>query len=169
MEGKIFVAIAFTAIGLTLCPVNTWANKVGQISASSALGENTVIPEASIDPSQGLTISFIRTNEYVQQVRVKRGLVDLQFDSALPSGSEASPGAKVIYVSPKSRNSSIFRMSVVTNDSVNKRRLYQILLKVASTEFFTVEVVPDSVLQDGQPGVSGAPTPDKQQTQAIKK
>jgi hypothetical protein len=148
MVGKLLLqTILIVIIGITFNPMIAWSNKVGRISQSSALGENTDIPKVSVHPSNGLTLSFTRTDEFVQQVRVKKGMVDLQFDSQLPSSSDANTnGAKIIYITPKRSTSSSFLMSIVTNNSSNQHRIYQLMLTVTKTEFLMVEIVPDKLM-----------------------
>jgi hypothetical protein len=139
------------------------------IGQSQGLGGKDV-PTLEISPLWGLTISFIKTNELVQQARISdpaRVLVD--FDSPLAGGSEpripqisvpgrSQGGAAVIYLrqigdpfklptrlTAKAKKSSKLPLTIITTDRSNQRRLYQFLLVLGKdTKYSTVEVVPDS-------------------------
>ena len=141
------------------------------IGQSQGLGGKDV-PTLEISPLWGLTISFIKTNELVQQARISdpaRVLVD--FDSPLAGGSESrvlqtgvpgrSPGgAAVIYLrqigepfklptrlTAKAKRSNKLPLTIITTDRLNQRKLYQFLLVLGKdTKSSAVEVVPDSFL-----------------------
>jgi hypothetical protein len=139
------------------------------IGQSQGLGGKDV-PTLEISPLWGLTISFIKTNELVQQARISdpsRVLVD--FDSPLAGGSEpripqlgvpgrTQAGAAVIYLrqigdpfklptrlTAKAKKSSKLPLTIITTDRSNQRKLYQFLLVLGKdTKYSAVEVVPDS-------------------------
>jgi hypothetical protein len=139
------------------------------IGQSQGLGGND-IPTLEISPVWGLTISFIKTNELVQQARISdpsRVLVD--FDSPLTGGIEprtpqlgapgrTPTGAAVIYLrqigdpfklptrlTAKAKKSNKLPLTIITTDRSNQRKLYQFLLVLGKdTKYSTVEVVPDS-------------------------
>lgn len=143
-----------------------------QVSISQSQGTNGKdLPNLEISPLWGLTISFLKTNETVQQVRISdpaKVLVD--FDSPLSGGLEPrSPlavgtqgrsisGASVIYLrqlgdpfklptrlTAKAKKSNQLPLSVITIDKSNQRKLYQFLLVLGKdTNNSTVEIVPDS-------------------------
>jgi hypothetical protein len=139
------------------------------IGQSQGLGGKDV-PTLEISPLWGLTISFIKTNELVQQARISdpaRVLVD--FDSPLAGGNEqripqlgapgrSQGGAAVIYLrqigdpfklptrlTAKAKKSSLLPLTIITTDRSNQRKLYQFLLVLGKdTKYSAVEVVPDS-------------------------
>ncbi len=139
------------------------------IGQSQGLGGKDV-PTLEISPLWGLTISFIKTNELVQQARISdpaRVLVD--FDSPLAGSSEprvsqlgapgrSQGGAAVIYLrqigdpfklptrlTAKAKKSSKLPLTIITIDRSNQRKLYQFLLVLGKdTKYSAVEVVPDS-------------------------
>jgi hypothetical protein len=145
-----------------------------QVSASQSQGQGGKdVPTLEISPLWGLTISFIKTNELVQQVRISdpsRVLVD--FDAPLGSGTETRQqvqtntqgrtinGASIIYLrqigdpiklptrlTRSAKNSNKIPLTVITVDRSNQRKLYQFLLVLGKdTKYSTVEVVPDSQL-----------------------
>ncbi|KAM3095556.1 hypothetical protein ACKFKG_13160 [Phormidesmis sp. 146-35] len=142
-----------------------------QVSASQSQGAGAV-PTLDLSPTWGLTVSFIKTGELVQQVRVgdpSRVVVD--FDSPLsPAGisgaansgtqSNAATGATVIYLRQLStplnldlrlpnaaRDTSQVPLTIITLDRANTRRLYQFRLILGKqTDYSTVEVVPDTMM-----------------------
>ncbi len=148
-----------------------------QVSASISQGiGGSAVPTLDVSPTWGLTLSFIKTGELIQQVRVgdpSRVVVD--FDSPLaPAGqsSNASPaqgrissGATIVYLRqlsepldlglrlPKdARNTQQVPLTVLTVDRANQRRLYQFrLLLGRKTDYSTVEVVPDAQLPKKTP------------------
>jgi hypothetical protein len=141
------------------------------IGQSQGLGGKDV-PVLEISPLWGLTISFIKTNELVQQARISdpaKVLVD--FDSPLVGGVEprlatadsprrAPTGAAVIYLrqigdpfklptrlTAKAKKSNKLPLTIITIDRSNQRKLYQFLLVLGKdTKYSAVEVVPDSFL-----------------------
>ena len=143
-----------------------------QVSASQSQGAGAV-PTLDVSPTWGLTVSFIKTGELVQQVRVgdpSRVVVD--FDSPLsPAGtsgtinsgtqSNAATGATVIYLRQLStplnlnlrlpnaaKDTSQVPLTVITLDRANTRRLYQFRLILGKqTDYSTVEVIPDAMPQ----------------------
>jgi hypothetical protein len=153
-----------------------------QVSASQSQGQGGKdVPTLEISPLWGLTISFIKTNELVQQVRISdpsRVLVD--FDAPLGGGAETRQqlqvntqgrtinGASIIYLrqigdplklptrlTRSAKSSNKIPLTVVTIDRSNQRKLYQFLLVLGKdTKYSTVEVVPDSQLPRKSP--SGA-------------
>jgi hypothetical protein len=147
-----------------------------QVSASESQGSGGKdVPTLDISPLWGLTLSFIKTNEVVQQVRIgdpSRIVVD--FDTPLGGVSNTetrqsavnntSPatrsGASVIYLrqigdplklptrlTASAKKSSKIPLTVITIDRSNQRKLYQFLLVIGkNTKYSTVEVVPDSLI-----------------------
>jgi hypothetical protein len=138
---------------------------------SQGLGGKDV-PTLDVSPLWGLTLSFIKTNEVVQQVRIgdpSRVVVD--FDTPLSgvstetrqSGAASTAvrsGAAVIYLrqigdplklptrlTASAKKSSNIPLTVITVDRSNQRKLYQFLLVLGkNTKYSTVEVVPDSLM-----------------------
>jgi hypothetical protein len=148
-----------------------------QVSASQGQGSGGKdVPTLDISPLWGLTISFIKTNELVQQVRISdpaRVVVD--FDAPL-GGEIRQPlqlntqgrtmsGASVIYLrqighplqlptrlTPKAQKSNQIPLTVITIDRANQHKLYQFLLVLGKdTKYSTVEVIPDAQMPRQQP------------------
>jgi hypothetical protein len=137
------------------------------------------VPTLDVSPLWGLTLSFIKTNEVVQQVRIgdpSRVVVD--FDTPLSGGvstetrqsgaanTAVRSGAAVIYLrqigdplklptrlTASAKKSSKIPLTVITVDRSNQRKLYQFLLVLGkNTKYSTVEVVPDSLMpRTGKP------------------
>jgi hypothetical protein len=152
-----------------------------QVSASQSQGQGGKdVPTLEVSPVWGLTISFIKTNELVQQVRIgdpARVLVD--FDAPLVGG-DARPqiqgntqgrtmnGASVIYLrqigeplkihnrlTRSAKKSNKIPLTVITIDRSNQRKLYQFVLVLGKeTKYSTVEVVPDSQLPRSAPSAA---------------
>lgn len=148
-----------------------------QVSASTSQGVGgSAVPTLDVSPTWGLTLSFIKTGELIQQVRVgdpSRVVVD--FDSPLGSVGQSgnapatqgrvASGATVIYLRqlseplnlglrlPKdARNTQQVPLTVLTVDRANQRRIYQFrLLLGRKTDYSTVEVVPDAQLPQRPP------------------
>lgn len=159
---------------LKLAPADAMAFR--QVSASQSQGSGAV-PTLDVSPTWGLTVSFIKTGELVQQVRVgdpSRVVVD--FDSPLsPAGtsgtinsgtqSNAATGATVVYLRQLStplnldlrlpnaaKDTSQVPLTVITLDRANTRRLYQFRLILGKqTDYSTVEVIPDAMMLQPKP------------------
>lgn len=140
-----------------------------QVSASQSQGSGgKEVPTLDISPLWGLTLSFIKTNEVVQQVRISdpsRILVDFdaplggEFRPTLQTGTQGRTmsGATVIYLrqigdplklptrlTASAKKSNKIPLTVITIDRTNQRKLYQFLLVLGKdTKYSTVEVVPD--------------------------
>ena len=147
------------------------------VSAQQARGRKGAVPTLNLSPTWGLTLSFIKTGEQVQQVRVgdpSRILVD--FDSPLSSGS-GDGGATVIYLRQlgqpldlglrlpgAARHTNQVPLTVVTTGPQG-RQLYQFRLMLGQeTPVSTVEVVPEPLMPNslpelirGLPGVAPLP------------
>ncbi|MBD1847553.1 hypothetical protein H6F89_29955 [Cyanobacteria bacterium FACHB-63] len=163
------------ASGAIANPVHAIAFRQVSASVSQGIGGGAV-PTLDVSPTWGLTLSFIKTGELIQQVRVgdpSRVLVD--FDSPLVPvmQSENTPtnqgriasGATIIYLRqlsepldlglrlPKdARNTQQIPLTVLTVDRTNQRRLYQFqLLLGRKTDYSTVEVVPEAQLPQRTP------------------
>jgi hypothetical protein len=141
-----------------------------QVSVSQSQGQGGKdVPTLEVSPVWGLTISFIKTNELVQQVRIgdpARILVD--FDAPLVGDNRPQiqgntqgrtmNGASVIYLrqigeplkihnrlTRSAKKSNKIPLTVITIDRSNQRKLYQFVLVLGKeTKYSTVEVVPDS-------------------------
>jgi hypothetical protein len=130
-----------------------------QVSIGQSQGTNGKdLPTLEISPLWGLTISFLKTNEVVQQVRISDpAKVAVDFDAPLSGGLEpraplqlatqpgnsgrSISGASVIYLrqlgdpfklptrlTAKAKKSSKLPLTVITLDKSNQRKLYQFLL-----------------------------------------
>ncbi len=130
-----------------------------QVSIGQSQGTNGKdLPNLEISPLWGLTISFIKTNEVVQQVRISDpAKVAVDFDAPLSGGLEpraplqlatqsgnsgrSISGASVIYLrqlgdpvklptrlTVKAKKSNKLPLTVITIDKSNQRKLYQFLL-----------------------------------------
>jgi hypothetical protein len=172
MQSKIFWGGCLAIASFLFCPTTAQADiGVRQVSIGQSQGTGgNDLPTLEISPLWGLTISFIKTNELVQQVRISdpaRVLVD--FDSPLTGGGEprlpqlgsqsrSLAGAAVIYLrqigtpfklptrlTASAKKSSRLPLTVITTDRSNQRKLYQFLLVLGKdTKYSTVEIVPDS-------------------------
>jgi hypothetical protein len=163
----------YLTLSVSLCWVTTVQAEMSfrQVSTSESQGMGGKdVPTLDISPLWGLTISFIKTNEMVQQVRISdpsRVVVD--FDTPLGSGetrqsalanTQTRSGAAVIYLrqigdplrlptrlTASAKKSSKIPLTVITVDRSNQRKLYQFLLVIGkNTKYSTVEVVPDNLL-----------------------
>jgi hypothetical protein len=161
------------AILLSFTPISLAEIGFRQVSSSQSQGSNGKdVPTLDVSPLWGLTISFLKTNELVQQVRIgdpSRIVVD--FDAPLTGGAADARqavqtntqgrtlnGASVIYLrqigdplrlptrlTRSAKNSNKIPLTVITIDRSNQRKLYQFLLVLGKdTKYSTVEVVPDS-------------------------
>jgi hypothetical protein len=130
-----------------------------QVSIGQSQGtKGKDLPTLEISPLWGLTISFLKTNEVVQQVRISDpAKVAVDFDAPLSGGLEpraslqlatqpgnpgrSISGASVIYLrqlgdpfklptrlTAKAKKSSKLPLTVITLDKSNQRKLYQFLL-----------------------------------------
>lgn len=171
MQSKFFWGGCLTIASFLFCPTTAQADiGVRQVSIGQSQGTGgNDLPTLEISPLWGLTISFIKTNELVQQVRISdpaKVLVD--FDSPLAGGeprssqlggqSRSLTGAAVIYLrqigtpfklptrlTARAKKSSKLPLTVITTDRSNQRKLYQFLLVLGKdTKYSTVEIVPDS-------------------------
>lgn len=132
-----------------------------QVSQSQSQGEAGPFPELALSPHWGLTLSFIKTGEQIQQVRVgdpSRILTD--FDTPLEGQrSHRSGGAHVIYLRQlaqpldldlrlpgPARHSNQVPLTVITQGR-SGLNLYQFQLSLGqASQHSTVEVVPDGQL-----------------------
>lgn len=129
------------------------------VSVQQAQGLQGAVPSLNLSPTWGLTLSFIKTGERVQQVRIgdpSRVLVD--FDSPLSSG-QSEGGATVLYLRQlgqpldlglrlpaAARQTNQVPLTVVTAGTQG-RKLYQFrLLLDQETSVSTIEVVPESMM-----------------------
>jgi hypothetical protein len=174
MKPRIFwgscLATAFFLSSTTTTLANITFRQVSTSQGQGIGGKD--VPTLEISPLWGLTLSFIKTNEMVQQVRISdpsRVIVD--FDAPL-GGGEIRPtlqtgtqgrtmtGATVIYLrqlgdplklpsrlTAGAKKSNKIPLTVITVDRANQRKLYQFLLVLGKdTKYSTVEVVPDSMM-----------------------
>ncbi|MBW4444455.1 MAG: hypothetical protein KME10_25185 [Plectolyngbya sp. WJT66-NPBG17] len=167
--------ILITSSAAIANPVHAMAFRQVSASMSQGIG-GSAVPMLDVSPTWGLTLSFIKTGELIQQVRVgdpSRVVVDFDSPLALVGQSGNAPtsqgrttsGATIVYLRqlsepldlglrlPKdARNTRQVPLTVVTVDRANQRKLYQFRLLLGSkTDYSTVEVVPDAQLPQRQP------------------
>ena len=152
--------VGLTTLALTLAlnaPAQAEMRRT-QVSQSQSQGEAGAFPALAISPQWGLTLSFIKTGEQIQQVRVgdpSRILTD--FDTPLEGQREG--GAHVIYLRQlaqpldldlrlpgPARQSHQVPLTVITQGR-SGLNLYQFQLSLGqASQHSTVEVVPDAQL-----------------------
>lgn len=167
--------ILIASSGAIANPVHAMAFRQISASVSQGIGGGAV-PTLDVSPTWGLTLSFIKTGELIQQVRVgdpSRVVVDFdsplapvgQSENSLSTQGRIASGATVVYLRqlseplnlglrlPKdARNTQQVPLTVLTVDRANQRRLYQFrLLLGRKTDYSTIEVVPDAQLPQRTP------------------
>jgi hypothetical protein len=183
------VGLVFTGLMLA-SPNPAQAMAFRQVAANQGRGANgAAVPTLDVSATWGLTISFLKTNELIQQVRVgdpSRLVVD--FDAPLASGGAgaassvgSNTGATIIYLRQLSepldldlrltkaaRNTKQVPLTVLTVDNAGSRKMYQFrLLLDRDTDYSTVEIVPDAMMPQRAPIVPPAKTPAKTLPQTI--
>ena len=156
---------------MLVVPKPAAAQAFRQVSTTQTQGlASQPIPTIEVSSLWGLTISFIPSGEFIQQVRVgdpSRVVVD--FDAPLGDGETQSQGdqvsgATVIYLrqlgqplnldqrlTSQARNSEAMPLTVITLDRQRNRRLHQFRLQLGgSPEYSTVEVMPDVMIAQRQ-------------------
>jgi len=132
--------------------------RMTRVSMSQSQGEDGALPRLPISPKWGLAVSFIKTGEQIQQVRVgDPSRIVTSFDS--PLEGQRNGGASVIYLRELSqplemdlrlpgeaRHSNQVPMSVVTQGR-SGLKFYQFQLELGqATHHSAVEVVPDALM-----------------------
>ena len=129
-----------------------------KVSVSQSQGEAGAFPQLSLSPQWGLALSFIKTGEQIQQVRVgDPSRIVTDFDT--PLEGQRGGGASVIYLRQlaqpldldlrlpgAARHSNQVPLSVITQ-SRQGLKLYQFQLSLGeATHHSAVEVVPDALM-----------------------
>lgn len=130
-----------------------------QVSVSQSQGAEGTFPQLPLSPQWGLALSFIKTGEQIQQVRVgDPSRIVTDFDTPLDGGRRGG-GANVIYLRQlaqpldldlrlpgAARHSNQVPLSVITQSSKGLN-LYQFQLSLGeATHHSAVEVVPDRLM-----------------------
>ena len=132
--------------------------RMTQISQSQSQGEAGALPQLPLSPQWGLALSFIKTGEQIQQVRVgDPSRIVTDFDT--PLEGRRGGGASVIYLRQlaqpldldlrlpgAARHSNQVPLSVITQSSQGLN-FYQFQLSLGeATQHSAVEVVPDALM-----------------------
>lgn len=132
--------------------------RVHKVSQSQSQGQAGAFPKLHLSPQWGLAISFIKTGEQIQQVRIgDPSRIVTDFDTPLEGARGA--GASVIYLRQlaqpldldlrlpgAARHSHHVPLSVITQ-SHQGLTLYQFQLSLGeATQHSAVEVVPDALM-----------------------
>ena len=156
--GMATVAMATTLTMSLLAATAQAEMRMTRISVSQSQGDEGALPKLLISPQWGLAVSFIKTGEHIQQVRIgDPSRIVTDFDSPLEGRGGGS--ASVIYLRQLSqpldldlrlpgaaRYSNQVPMSVVTQGRQGLN-FYQFQLSLGeATHHSAVEVVPDALM-----------------------
>ena len=151
-------ALTTSLVALTLAAPAQAEMRLTRISVSQSQGDDGALPKLPISPHWGLALSFIKTGEQIQQVRVgDPSRIVTAFDS--PLEGQQGGGASVIYLRELSqpldmdlrlpgaaRHSNQVPLTVITQ-SRQGLNFYQFQLSLGeATEHSAVEVVPDALM-----------------------